>query len=208
MVSLRDEKGQALIEYVLLQLLLILVFFVGLRLLVEATVDQFVRSVCVTVNSPDFCNPPRPCGLTRDLLGGPAVEVTVNITSPKHCAQGLPGSIKVEGTYSGDLTGKEIWVLVMPEKDHKLYPQTPDACQKLPANASGGFWETRAHFGGPPQQYDVIAVVTKAQGEASQEFKVWLERGCSSKHYPGYLKNELPAGITEMDFITVRKGRA
>jgi len=126
----------------------------------------------------------------------------VQITSPRHCDTGLATGIAASGTYSGDLTGKEIWILVYPT-DGKYYPQTLDSCKQIPSEASGGNWRTTIGFGGPPQQYDVVAVVTDTDGEASQEFKQWLQKGCETQDFPGYLGNELPGGITEMDAITV-----
>jgi len=154
-------------------------------------------------SSPPLETPkPPPCQSTRPSLDGPPVNVEVQITSPGHCDTGLPTTTTAGGTYSGDLTGKEIWILVYPP-DLKYYPQSLGACEGLPVDASGGIWNTTVHFGGPLQQFDVVAVVTDTDGEASQEFKRWLQRGCETNDFPGYPRNKLPGGITEVDAITV-----
>ncbi|MCB0166650.1 MAG: hypothetical protein KDI79_20645 [Anaerolineae bacterium] len=153
----------------------------------------------------DTSLPPSPsCQLTstRLPLGGPSVDVEVEITSPQHCEAGLYTTVPVGGTYTGDLTGKEIWVMVYPT-DLKFYPQTLDACLQIPSEASGGRWQTIVNFGGPPQQYDVVAVVTDIDSEASLEFKKWLQNGCDTNTFPGYPKSRLPSGITEVAAITV-----
>jgi hypothetical protein len=163
----------------------------------------YAKEYCVTVAEQVTPTPEPICQSTRPPLGGTPVDVEVEITSPNHCDTGLTTSMTAGGTYSGDLTGKEIWILVYPTTDKKYYPQSLDACAQIPSDASGGLWETSVNFGGPPQQYDVVAVVTEADGEASQEFKGWLQRGCETNDFPGYLRRELPGGITEVDAITV-----
>jgi hypothetical protein len=152
--------------------------------------------------SPTPETPTALCQSSRPPLDGPPVNVEVQITDPTHCDKGLDTTITASGTYSGDLTGKEIWVLVYPT-DLKYYPQSPDACGGIPVNASGGMWNTRVNFGGPPQQYDIVAIVTDTGGEASQEFKRWLQTGCTTENFPGYSAHELPGGITEVDAVTV-----
>jgi hypothetical protein len=138
----------------------------------------------------------------RPPLEGPSANAEVEIISPNHCDTGLDTTIPVVGTYNGDLTGKEIWVLIYPS-DLKYYPQSADPCRQIESVVSGNDWETIVNFGGPPQQYDVVAIVTDTDGEASQEFKRWLERGCDAGDFPGYLRTELPDGLTEVAAITV-----
>jgi len=155
-----------------------------------------------TPASPTDISPPPTCQSARPPLGGPPTNVEIEITSPRHCDRGLATSTIVSGTYSGDLAGKEIWIMIYPT-NIEYYPQSLDPCKELPSNASGGRWTTKVNFGGPPQQYDVVAFVTDANGEASQEFKKWLQNGCKTGDFPGYLSSELPGGISEMDAITV-----
>jgi hypothetical protein len=135
-------------------------------------------------------------------LGGPAVDIKATVTSPSHCAKGLDTTINIGGDYTGELTEKELWILVYPT-DAKYYPQTMNACRQFSVDASAGKWNTVVNFGGPPQQYDLVAVITEADGLASREFKAWLQGGCATQHFPGYSPNYLPGGLTEMAAITV-----
>jgi len=138
----------------------------------------------------------------RPPIQGPPVDVEVAITSPGHCATGLSTPVTVGGTYSGDLTANEIWVLVYPT-DSRYYPQSVNACAQIPSEVAAGIWRTTAHFGGPPQKYDVVVVVTETDGEASREFKRWLKEGCDTGNFLGYLRDALPTGISEVVSITV-----
>jgi hypothetical protein len=146
------------------------------------------------------------CQSLHPPLGGPPVNLEVKITSPENCDTNLGPSATIRGTYSGDLSGKEIWILVYPELALKYYIQSHDACGQRPAEANQGQWITRAFFGGPVQQYDVIAVVTEVGSPASVSFKEQLKKQCDENDLPGLPGDELPAGITEMDTITVQAG--
>lgn len=142
------------------------------------------------------------CQSDRPPIEGPPIDVAVTITSLRNCDTGLPPTIVVGGSYVGDLNNKEIWVLVYPS-DLEYYPQTLDACKQLPSDTTEGKWNTTANLGGPPQQYDIVVVVTEVDSEASQEFKLWLQKGCNTNDFPGYLRDELPSGITEVASITI-----
>lgn len=149
---------------------------------------------------------PTPCVLlsTRPHIAGPPSGLEVTIDDPRHCEEDLASRqpVPVRGTYSGDLAGKEVWLLVYPP-DGEYYPQSPDDCRQLPARASGGQWATNAYLGpsGVPQQFDLVATVTDVGSEASREFKMWLQSGCDTGDFPGFI--ELPGGLTEMDVVTV-----
>lgn len=134
------------------------------------------------------------------LEGNVGFNGAVEFQSPGDCAAGLDTTMTAGGNYSGDLNGKELWILVYPT-DNEYYPQTRDACQMLPADAGGGVWNTIVNFGGPPQQYDLVAIVTNS--DASETFKKWLKTGCETGDYPGYKRQELPGGIQEVGAITV-----
>jgi len=156
---------------------------------------------------PLVCNKP-PCQLAslRPRILGPAInDLQVKITSHENCDDIPSGKhIPVEGTYDGNLTGREIWVLIY-ASDHKYYPQSSNACQKLPAEASGGHWTT-ALFDLTAEQIDIVVAVTDDDSEASQDFKEWVRQvGCPEpgEEFPGGIFN-LPDGLTEMDAITVR----
>jgi len=150
-----------------------------------------------------------PCQLAslRPRILGPAInDLQVKITSPEDCSLNLPAGkhIPVEGTYDGNLTGREIWVLVY-ASDNKYYPQSSNACQKLPAEASGGHWTTTL-FDLTVEQIDIVVTATDDDSEASQDFEEWMRKaGCPEpgEEFPGGISN-LPDGLAEMDAITVR----
>jgi len=153
-----------------------------------------------------------PCPLVsvRPLIVGPEVgDLVVQITRPAHCSRGLPMGTGFEGggTYSGNLADRELWVLVCPS-DLRCYPQTPNACDELPAEASNGTWRTSFTLGreGVPEQIDIVLTVTEEGSEASQVFKEWLRTGCDSGDFPGFYRRELPSGLTELHAITVHTG--
>jgi len=156
-----------------------------------------------------FFLPDRNCPLTslRPHILGPAInDLEVKITSPEDCSLNLPAGkhIPVEGTYDGNLTGREIWVLVY-ASDNKYYPQSSNACQKLPAEASGGHWTTTL-FDLTVEQIDLVVTATDDDSEASQDFEEWMRKaGCPEpgEEFPGGISS-LPDGLTEMDAITVR----
>lgn len=199
MLRLRSEEGQATVEYALILVSLMVGILTLLYLLGPTIVSMFSKLISDPSNeTPAVAT----CSSLRPHLGGPPVDVEVQFTSPGNCAEGLPRLIRASGKYEGDLTGREIWVLVYPT-DSKYYPQTLDACKQAPAESGANIWNTLVYFGGPPQQYDLVAVVTETGSRASQEIKAWLKRGCTSRHYPGYSRDELPAGITEVAAITV-----
>lgn len=156
---------------------------------------------------PLVCNKP-PCQLAslRPRILGPAInDLQVRITSHENCDVIPSGKhIPVEGTYDGNLTGREIWVLIY-ASDHKYYPQSSHVCQKLPAEASGGHWTTTL-FDLTAEQIDIVVTVTDDDSEASQDFKEWVRQvGCPEpgEEFPGGIFN-LPGGLVEMDAITVR----
>jgi hypothetical protein len=139
----------------------------------------------------------------RASIGGPPLDVEVSIASILNCADNLPtaSSIPLTGTYSGDLTNKELWILVYPP-DLKYYPQTPDACTNVSAEFAGGQWSTIIRLGraGVPEAFHIVAVVTDIGNLASEAFHKYLTDGCSQTW--GSV-NLIPPGATELDAIIV-----
>jgi hypothetical protein len=138
-----------------------------------------------------------PIGLGSD-------DLVVKMTFPKCDGMALPaGSNLAEGTYSGNLAGQEIWILVY-GPDQKYYPQSSsDPCQAMPAQVSDGRWKVNLFLGvQPPEQFDIVVTITDTDSTASQEFKEWLKTGCESGKFPGL--ELLPEDLTEMDAITVK----
>ncbi len=139
----------------------------------------------------------------RIPIVGPKVnDLTAEIEKPTHCSTQLPWgeSLKVGGSYTGNLEGRELWVIVF-APDSRYYPQTLGACDQLPARAGDGRWYTPMSLGGQGQ-FDIIVAVARTDADASHEFKGWLRHGCETGKYPGFLG--LPDGLTELDAVTVR----
>jgi hypothetical protein len=155
-----------------------------------STWDLFVSSCPLNSSRPPIC--------------GPAVDdLEVEITSLKDCSVNLPAGehIPAEGTYSGNLAGRDIWVLLYASSNEKYYPQSAHACEGLPVEASGGRWTTTL-FDLTEEQLDVIVVVTDTDGKASQFFGDWLKAACIGEAL-GIPASDLPDGLVEMDAITV-----
>jgi len=140
----------------------------------------------------------------RTSIEGPPVDVEVSIESIPNCADNLPtaASIPLRGTYSGDLAGKEIWILVYPP-NVVYYPQSEDACRNLPAQFANGQWSTIIRLGRPgvPEAFHVVAVVTDVGSPASEAFRNYLTVGCNTGNYQGLML--VPVGATELDSIIV-----
>ncbi len=151
---------------------------------------------------------PATCSLIslRSPIVGPAAPgINADFQRPEDCSMDLPNgnAMQAGGSYSGDLAGRELWVLVY-GPDGKYYPQTLDACQDppSPSRASSGKWSTTIYLGSrEPGQFDVVLTVASPESEASQTFETWLRNGCKTSDYPGFA--DLPNGLTELNAITV-----
>lgn len=150
-----------------------------------------------------------PCSFAapvREPITGSLVEAQVRITSREHCADDLPidSLFPLSGTYTGDLTGKELWILVY--VPHQLYfPQATDICANQSTPLANGQWTESIRLGGPgspPETYHIVAVVAEIGGQASQAFHHYLTTGCELKSYEGL--SLIPSGATELDSIIVR----
>jgi hypothetical protein len=152
-----------------------------------------------TVVPEEKCPFARP--VRRKISGTTDYSGEVAITIPEDCTADLPtGSSTAMGTYTGDLEGREIWILAY-ASDRKYYPQSSNACEALPAIAADGRWETGLFFGGAGERLDIVATVTDVDSEASQALKDWLRSGCDTGEFPGISK--LPDELVEMDFVTI-----
>jgi hypothetical protein len=135
---------------------------------------------------------------------GPSVDVEASITSMDNCSDNLPTStsIPLGGTYSGDMTNKELWILVYPPGP-SYYPQSTDACRSLSTQFRDGYWTDTIVLGRPglPEVFHIVLVVTEIGSPASDAFHGYLDRGCVSGDYWGL--NLIPGGATELDSIIV-----
>jgi hypothetical protein len=141
-------------------------------------------------------------------------DLKVTITYPEDGSRVPRGRHSlVEGTYSGNLIGCEIWVLARPESDRKYYPQainpwwlTSGGCYKVsvqsfPVGLSQGRWST-LFFDTSAETLDLMAMVTNTGSAADEYFKQWVQRACEGP-FPGGIK-VLPWPLTKMDTITIR----
>lgn len=93
---------------------------------------------------------------------------------------------------------KDIWVLLKPS-DEKYYPQSDHTNTSYKRN---GEWQVITRFGGDKgESYDIIAYETDAL--ASAFFSRTIQNWKDALSYPGLEPEELPAGATEVDRITV-----
>jgi len=145
------------------------------------------------------------------LIPASPPSFTATIKAPDACSTGLPpGETAVAfGSYEGDLSGNELWVLLA-APNGELYPQTPDACEARPAEASNGEWRSKLQLsekGHPPEVFDIVVTIAPADSEASRDFKKWLRAGCLE---PGKFSRGFPTpppGLFKATSITVRSGR-
>jgi hypothetical protein len=140
----------------------------------------------------------------RIPIEGPSVDAEVRITSMENCADNLPtaSSIPLAGTYAGDLTNKEIWILVYPP-NLVYYPQSTNACANLSTPFDSGQWQEQIRLGrqGVPEAFHVVAIVAEVGSPASEAFHNYLNVGCQTHSYEGLAV--IPPDATEMDSIIV-----
>jgi hypothetical protein len=142
----------------------------------------------------------------RDPITGPPVEEQAYIASTHNCTDDLPIDtlFPLSGTYTGDLTGKELWILAY-TPNLRYFPQAADICANQSTPLAAGQWRETIRLGGPgsPSEiYHVVAVVADSGSPASQAFHNYLETGCEEGTYEGLVV--IPAGATELDSIIVR----
>ncbi len=153
--------------------------------------------------------PPTPCPYESVHVPLPqqSTDVTVTISSPHDCST-VPTTtvpLLISGSYDGDLTGKELWVFVVPEFALDFFVQSAEACDGAPADASGNQWNTLVVLGGPPQSYDIVVVVAEEGGTASQAFRARLLEGCQGS-LGGYTQQEMSQfDVFEAASITIFK---
>ena len=144
-------------------------------------------------------------------------QLRVVITSPKNGSDNLPTSqhVPIEGTYEGDLTGRQLWVLAYSYNDGMYYPQAiddpqyPGDCEKKlsvqlsPGGASEGRWITH-FYDAIVEKLDLVVVATKTNSAADQFFKDWVLKACIGQFPGGIPAHDLPGPLTEKAAISVK----
>lgn len=172
----------------------------------EAEVDSEEETIEDSVADPEE-EQREECDLisVRFPIEGPDFGITAEFTTPENCKTDLPAATptNVGGTLAGNIDGLEFWILV--NIDGQYWPQSPNACGQLPAEASSERWGiSNVYIGaqGDQKQFDIVLTVTEADGDASTIFKQWLKTGCDTGDFPGMVV--LPEGLTELDSITIK----
>lgn len=149
-----------------------------------------------------------PCSLAslRVPIDGSAVsDLEAWIESPEHCRADVPsgGPTVGGGGYSGNLTGRQLWVLAFAQ-DGRYYVQSGDAATGKSATTGSGRWSTNLYLGkdGVSEQFDLVLVVTGEGSPAARTYADWLRDGSAAHDFPGFV--DPPAGTTELDAVTVR----
>ena len=120
----------------------------------------------------------------------------VQVVSPLD-GEAVPCRVLTMGVYpeGHDL---DIWVLLRPTDD-MLYPQSDHTNTSFKRN---GEWQVITRYGGSlDEPYEVI--VFEADAAASAFFTATLEEWKEALFFPGLTDEEIPAGATEVDRITV-----
>jgi len=153
--------------------------------------------------TPTWCRSFRPALPDRGHPG------EFEIVTPADCADDVPHTVQIAGTYSGisedDEENLETWVLAYPE-DHKYYPQSSNACSECPAGFGGDVWVVTGHLGqeGRSETFDIVVVVTNRGSQASTRFKQYLRHGCDTGNYIGIPRSQMPTDLTEKASTRVR----
>jgi len=93
---------------------------------------------------------------------------------------------------------KDIWVVLKPS-DKKYYPQSDHTNTSYKLD---GEWQVVTRFGGDlGEKYELIVYETDA--DASAFFSATIEDWKNQESYPGLVDNDLPAGATEVDRVSV-----
>ncbi len=130
-------------------------------------------------------------------------EKAVSISNPKNNSS-VGDDVTLLGRYSATMAD-DIWVIIWPEKNMGVgWPQYGNPQQGTSVKKNGNHWSVNAHFGDPPQSYE-IAVYAASQSASSflqQQFKQNTSGGAA---YQGIRLSELPDGLIEHDRVVVQK---
>jgi hypothetical protein len=136
--------------------------------------------------------------------GDQNTQKLVTISNPTNDSV-VGDNVTLLGKYSATILD-DIWIIIWPEKTlGSGWPQYGNPQLGTPVNKNNGQWRVNAHFGDPPQSFE-IAVYTSTQTASSFLQQQYKQESNQGKEYPGIRLTELPDGLIEQDRIIVQKG--
>jgi len=135
--------------------------------------------------------------------GNENAQKLVTITNPENSSV-VGDDVTLLGRYSENILA-DIWVIIWPEMTLGVgWPQHGKPLLGTPVNKNNGHWSVNAHFGDPPQNFE-IAVYTSTGTASSFLQQQYKQAFNQDKVYSGILLTELPDGLIEQDRIIVKK---
>lgn len=199
-------------------MVILVVILVVVVEMIKTSDTPVVNEIIVSPVATEHC--PEEVFVRHPKLEGPAIGVSVTITTPEMCTelQEDEHTIPVGGNYAyaGSLDRTVIWVLVYPHLDDSFYPQGSRPCEGLFTIVAEGKWRTDIHLGGGAGTvFDVIVAVSQEDSPASQAIRQWFQKECETGIDPLPFRFSdsrgnpaqpiLPEGLTELNSITIYK---
>lgn len=160
---------------------------------------------------------PSPCTFEpiQPLITGPLANLDAEIITDKLCNEDLTAGkvFEVEGTYAGNLTGLELWILVYSHnpQDKQYYPQAVNPCEAVITiiNSGKARWNTNVRLGrkGDSELFDIIITAVQPDSEIGRILTDYLSDVCQNPHREGIPFSELlesPGLLRALDTVTVR----
>jgi len=117
----------------------------------------------------------------------------------------VPQTFMLRGEYAPQITD-DIWIMVGPPGEN-LWPQALNACAGEGTAKFNGRWEVRASASGSDDAGRLFEIIMfTANDEANRFISQTVQAWCQQGDYPGFPRHELPDGLTEHQYITVRRG--
>jgi hypothetical protein len=152
-------------------------------------------------STPSWCAPFR-----RPAIAPAQLEGSATITAPTQCSDNDYITV-VRGTYENVPDGNDIWVMVYPNA-LRYYPQSDDAAVPLKVEKKDGKWSIQIYLGTPTSGREVFdVVVVLADPAASKVIADTIKQWVQDNRFPGLAPDQLPAGIRELQAITIQRPR-
>lgn len=151
-----------------------------------------------------FTFPPFAQAQSSAESGNENTQKLVTITNPTNGSV-VGDNVTLLGRYSATISD-DIWIIIWPEKSSGSgWPQYGNPQVGTPVNKNNGQWQVNAHFGDPPQNFE-IAVYTSTPTASTFLQQQYKQESNQGKEYPGIRLTELPDGLIEQNRIIVQKG--